>query len=54
LPHEALLREHEGNQVVDFFFAQQNTVDSPHLVAEAFNHISVWFEDGLPEIFYSG
>jgi hypothetical protein len=50
---EALLRQHECNEVVDFFFIQQNTVNSPH-VFEAFNDVSVWIKDRLLEVFKGG
>ena len=51
---QALLREQEGNQVVDVFFAQEKSEVRPHIVVEAIHHIGGWLQDRLPQIFHRG
>ncbi len=48
------MREQEGNQIIDIFFAHQNPVVFRHGIDEAFHHLSAWVQDGLPEVFHGG
>jgi hypothetical protein len=49
------LREQEGNDVIDVFFAHTKAEAFWHdAVAKAFNQVRAWVYDGLPKVINGG
>jgi hypothetical protein len=47
-----LLRKQEGNEVIDFLFAEQHGGGTGHSLAVTFSYESAWLHNGLANVFF--